>query len=67
MEYNAASDAYTNAPEDFKELFNQVSASATQTLSTDIMSPVKNTKTQKLTNVFIVFTYNIQNLHMSII
>lgn len=25
MEYNAASDAYTNAPEDFKELYNQVS------------------------------------------
>lgn len=26
VEYNAASDAYTNAPEDFKELYNQVSA-----------------------------------------
>lgn len=28
VEYNAASDAYTNAPEDFKELFNQVRAAA---------------------------------------
>lgn len=26
VEYNAASDAYTNAPEDFKELYNQVIA-----------------------------------------
>ena len=28
VEYNAASDAYTNAPEDFKELYNQVGAAA---------------------------------------
>ncbi|MEQ2160284.1 hypothetical protein GOODEAATRI_032034, partial [Goodea atripinnis] len=26
VEYNAASDAYTNAPEDFKELYNQLFA-----------------------------------------
>lgn len=24
VEYNAASDAYTNAPEEFKEFYNQV-------------------------------------------
>lgn len=26
VEYNAASDAYTNAPEEFKEFYNQVGA-----------------------------------------
>lgn len=31
VEYNAASDAYTNAPEDFKELYNQVSAADNKT------------------------------------
>lgn len=35
VEYTAASDAYTNAPENFKELYNQVSAAADQNLSTD--------------------------------
>lgn len=32
VEYNAASDAYTNAPEDFKELYNQVRAQLIRTL-----------------------------------
>lgn len=41
IEYNAASDAYTNAPEDFKELYNQVSAADDQSLSTNIMTATK--------------------------
>ena len=36
VEYNAASDAYTNAPEDFKELYNQVSVAADQNIPAKI-------------------------------
>lgn len=36
VEYNAASDAYTNAPEDFKELYNQVSVAADQNVPAKI-------------------------------
>lgn len=32
VEYNAASDAYTNAPQEFKEFYNQVIISANQNL-----------------------------------
>ncbi|KAK2830793.1 hypothetical protein Q5P01_018724 [Channa striata] len=43
VEYNAASDAYTNAPEDFKELFNQRRRWGPSTLGnvTDLLGDTK--------------------------
>lgn len=56
VEYNAASDAYTNAPEDFKELYNQVSATADQNLSTNIMMAMKSPQTSdKLIYLHLIF------------
>lgn len=43
VEYNAASDAYTNAPEDFKELYNQVSVAADQNLPAKDSSDIRLT------------------------